>query len=81
MADLDSAAVERPCRHRRILESGPAGRFCAECGERIEVSTASECGAFHERARAVCTRPEGHDGDHANRHGYWMPREGEFDDR
>lgn len=36
-----------------------------------------ECGAIHDGARAVCTLPAGHDGDHANRQGYWMPRPGE----
>jgi hypothetical protein len=41
--------------------------------------SARECGAIHEEAHAVCTLPAGHEGDHANRHGYWMPRPGEHD--
>ena len=28
---------EADCRHPRILELGPAGRFCAKCGDPIEV--------------------------------------------
>src|SRR4051812_2072680 len=29
------------------------------------------CGARH-KAGAVCTRPTGHEGNHANRSGYWL---------
>lgn len=74
--ERDQLLRRSACRHRRVLEQGPAGRFCAECGERIDVAT---CGAFHDRARATCTLPAGHEGDHANAQGYWMPRGGEFD--
>lgn len=70
----DGMPVIRRCSHRRTRAMGPAGRFCDDCGQRVDVPT---CGAVHERARAVCTLPLGHDGDHWNAQGYWMPRAGE----
>ena len=30
------------------------------------------CSAVHEKAGAVCTRPTGHVGSHANSSGYWL---------
>jgi hypothetical protein len=44
--------TQRACRHGRILEQGPAGRFCAECGERIDAVLTAQPD-LQERARQI----------------------------
>lgn len=52
---------------------------CPDCGGWRKAGMVHRCicGAVHDRALAVCTLPRGHEGDHRNAQGYWMPQPGE----
>ena len=58
---------------RRVLslsETPPPARF-------ISVEGDARCAAIHGKAKAVCMLPRGHEGNHQNTQGYWMPQPGE----